>query len=93
MRHPIREEISKDLSYLGCIQLSAHPDINNTINMCPVDFVARLVVAAALHPNSSLTVMQCTSHPRLRFNEYLGMLKSFGYHVPKVFMLVSFLLD
>ncbi|MCJ1466777.1 large subunit of alpha-aminoadipate reductase [Pseudocyphellaria aurata] len=68
----------------GCIQLSTHPDINNTINMCPVDFVSRLIVAASLHSQDSLTVMQCTSHPRLRFNEYLGMLKDFGYDVPKV---------
>lgn len=68
----------------GCIQLAARPDINNTINMCPVDYVARLVIAAALNPSVSLTVMQCTSHPRLRFNEYLGLLQSFGYDVPKV---------
>ena len=68
----------------GCIQLSAQPDISNTINMCPVDFVARLTVAAAMHPTPSLEVIQCTSHPRLRFNEYLGMLRSCGYHVPKV---------
>ncbi len=68
----------------GCIQLSAHPDISNTINMCPVDFVARLIVAAAFHPGPSLAVIQCTSHPRLSFNEYLGMLRTCGYHVPKV---------
>ena len=68
----------------GCIQLSAQPDISNTINMCPVDFVARLIVAAATHPTSSLQVIQCTSHPRLRFNEYLGMLRTCGYNVPKV---------
>lgn len=68
----------------GCIQLSARPDINNTINMCPVDFVARLVSAAALNPTSSMSVVQSTSHPRLRFNEYLGMLQNFGYDVPKV---------
>lgn len=68
----------------GCIQLAARPDINNTINMCPVDYVARLVAAAALIPSASLIVMQCTSHPRLRFNEYLGLLQSFGYDVPKV---------
>lgn len=68
----------------GCIQLSAQPDISNTINMCPVDFVARLIVAAAIHPAPSLEVIQCTSHPRLRFNEYLGMLRTCGYNVPKV---------
>lgn len=68
----------------GCIQLSAQPDISNTVNMCPVDFVARLIVAAAIHPAPSLEVIQCTSHPRLRFNEYLGMLRTCGYNVPKV---------
>lgn len=68
----------------GCIQLSAQPDISNTINMCPIDFVAGLIVAAAFHPAPSFEVIQCTSHPRLRFNEYLGMLRTCGYNVPKV---------
>ena len=68
----------------GCIQLHARPDINNTINMCPVSYVARLVVASALYPSHSLTTVQATSHPRLTFNEYLGMLQGCGYDVPKV---------
>lgn len=52
--------------------------------MCPVDFVARLVVASVMNSSTPLVVVQCTSHPRLRFNEYLGMLQTCGYNVPKV---------
>ena len=57
----------------------------NTINMVPVDHVARVVVAAAFFPpTSSLAVCQVTSHPRLTFNEFLGSLQLYGYDVPEV---------
>ncbi|KAI9772817.1 MAG: large subunit of alpha-aminoadipate reductase [Candelina submexicana] len=69
----------------GCVQLSKRPDISNTVNMVPVDHVAHAVVASAFFPsNSSLSVAQITSHPRLRFNEFLGTLETYGYDVPKV---------
>ncbi|KAL0941207.1 putative L-aminoadipate-semialdehyde dehydrogenase [Colletotrichum truncatum] len=69
----------------GCIQLNARPKIENTINMVPVDHVARLVVASALHPpRQPLGVAQVTSHPRLTFRTYLGALEKYGYDVPEV---------
>ena len=34
----------------GCIQLGLVPDINNTVNMVPVDHVARCCALAAAHP-------------------------------------------
>lgn len=53
--------------------------------MCPVDHVARLVIAAALHPpQSTLGVCHVNSHPRLTFNEYLSCLEAYGYDVPQV---------
>ena len=66
----------------GCIQLSSRPNINNTINMVPVDHVAQVVVACAFHPTSPLTVAHVTGHPRLRFNQFLGALGTYGYQVP-----------
>ncbi|KAI9717054.1 MAG: putative NRPS-like protein biosynthetic cluster [Candelaria pacifica] len=69
----------------GCVQLSKRPDISNSVNMVPVDHVAHAVVASAFFPpSSSLAVAQITSHPRLRFNEFLGTLETYGYDVPKV---------
>ncbi|TDZ25510.1 L-2-aminoadipate reductase large subunit [Colletotrichum orbiculare MAFF 240422] len=69
----------------GCIQLNARPKIENTINMVPVNHVARLVVASALHPpRQPLGVAQVTSHPRLTFRTYLGALEKYGYDVPEV---------
>ena len=53
--------------------------------MVPVDHVARVVVASALHPPTSpLGVAQVTSHPRLRFNEFLSTLETYGYRTPEV---------
>lgn len=69
----------------GCVQLSSRPNITNTINMVPVDHVARVVVAAAFSPaKSNLGVCQVASHPRLTFNEFLGTLQLYGFDVPEV---------
>ena len=50
--------------------------------MTPVDYVARTVVAAAIHPpRDPLGVVQITSQRRLSFNEYLSSLEAYGYPV------------
>lgn len=55
----------------------------NTINMVPVDHVARLCVAATLNPTASaVNVCHVNSHPRLRFDDYLSALEAYGYNVP-----------
>jgi L-aminoadipate-semialdehyde dehydrogenase len=69
----------------GCIQLNARPNINNTVNMVPVDHVARIVIATAFNPpREAVNVAHVTGHPRLRFNQFLGALELYGYHVPQV---------
>lgn len=53
--------------------------------MCPVDHVARTVIASALHPPvAPIGVVQITGHPRLSFNQFLGALQVYGYKVPQV---------
>jgi hypothetical protein len=70
---------------LGCIQLGCRPKINNTVNMVPVNHVARIVVAAAFHPaKTPLGVAQVTSRPRLTFSEYLAAVQAYGYDIPEV---------
>ncbi|KAI9707850.1 MAG: large subunit of alpha-aminoadipate reductase [Bogoriella megaspora] len=67
----------------GCVQLHARPNISNTINMVPVDHVARVVTASVLHPPvMPLGVAQVNSHPRLSFKQFLSALETFGYEVP-----------
>ncbi|OAA45400.1 L-aminoadipate-semialdehyde dehydrogenase large subunit [Metarhizium rileyi] len=68
----------------GCIQLGARPRIINSINACPVDHVAHVVVAAALNPLPGVQVVHVTAHPRLRMNEFLSALSFYGYVVPEV---------
>lgn len=67
----------------GCVQLGLIPNIDNTVNMVPVDHVARVVVACALHPPQAgyVSVAHVTSHPRLKFNEFLQSLVAYGYEV------------
>jgi L-aminoadipate-semialdehyde dehydrogenase len=69
----------------GCIQLGCRPNISNTVNMVPVNHVARIVIASALSPpKTPLGVAQVTSHPRLTFSQYLATLQKYGYDVPEV---------
>lgn len=69
----------------GCIQLGCRPKISNTVNMVPVNHVARIVIASALSPPvKPLGVAQVTAHPRPTFSEYLSALQTYGYDVPEV---------
>ncbi|KAI5300585.1 large subunit of alpha-aminoadipate reductase [Ascosphaera pollenicola] len=69
----------------GCVQLSARPNINNSINMVPVDHVANVVVASAFYPPvDPLSVSHVTGHPRLRFNQFLGALETYGFEAPQM---------
>lgn len=67
----------------GCIQLGLMPDINNTINMVPVDHVALLASLAAIYPpaSSNFAVAQVTANPKIRFNDFLSALPLYGYKV------------
>ncbi|KAF8475997.1 hypothetical protein BDZ91DRAFT_649471 [Kalaharituber pfeilii] len=68
----------------GCIQLGSIPSIHNTVNMVPVDHVARVVTACAFFPpghGKASTVAHVTSHPRLRFTDFLSTLGTYNYPV------------
>ena len=66
----------------GCIQLGLVPDIHNTINLSPVDHVARISSLSLLRTSSeSLRVFQVTARPNIRFNKFLSALKDYGYRV------------
>lgn len=68
----------------GCAELGAYPNITNNVNMVPVDHVARVVVATALHPpQRELVVAHVTGHPRIQFNDYLSTLEGAGYKVER----------
>lgn len=73
----------------GCIQLGLTPDINNTINMVPVDHVALLASLSSLSvpetPQSAASptfaVAQVSAHPKITFNSFLSSLPLYGYNV------------
>jgi L-aminoadipate-semialdehyde dehydrogenase len=70
----------------GCLQLGLIPDINNSVNLVPVDHVALLASLSTLSvsPESAFNVIQVTGHPRIRFNELLLSLGVYGYEVAQV---------
>lgn len=67
----------------GCLQLGKIPEIDNTVNMVPVDHVARVVTATALNPpkENEFTVAQVNAHPRIVLTDYIAQLKKYGYDV------------
>ncbi|WWC90358.1 L-aminoadipate-semialdehyde dehydrogenase [Kwoniella dendrophila CBS 6074] len=76
----------------GCLQLGLIPDINNTLNVCPVDHVALLASLSTFSQlpsssegeSSSFAIAQVTGHPKIRFNDLLNSLSIYGYKVKKV---------
>ncbi|KAI8986714.1 L-aminoadipate-semialdehyde dehydrogenase large subunit [Trametes punicea] len=76
----------------GCVQLGLVPDINNTVNMVPVDHVARCCSSAALSPlpppRDALSVLHVAAAPRPTFNDFLGALARYGYRTSRVEYLV-----
>jgi len=65
----------------GCVQLGLVPDINNTINMVPVDHVARCTALAAVAPlpDAPLSVLHITARPLPTFNDMLSSLAQYGF--------------
>ena len=63
------------------MQLGLVPDINNTINMVPVDHVARCTSLAAMSPlpNAALTVLHVTARPLPTFNGMFSSLPQYGF--------------
>ncbi|KAJ1971603.1 large subunit of alpha-aminoadipate reductase [Dimargaris xerosporica] len=70
----------------GCIQLGKVPIINNSVNMCPVDYVARVVVEAATQPTASQVgpVFQTENPHRFRFNDFFNLVRIYGFEVEPV---------
>ena len=67
----------------GCIQLQLVPDINNTINMVPVDTVALCTSLSAITPAQNITVLHIAARPRVTFNDLFGSLSLYGYDIQK----------
>ncbi|KXN89138.1 L-aminoadipate-semialdehyde dehydrogenase [Leucoagaricus sp. SymC.cos] len=65
----------------GCIQLGLVPNINNTINMVPVDHVALCTSLAAVSPlpDAALSVLHIQAHPLPTFNSMLSSLVKYGF--------------
>ncbi len=74
----------------GCIQLGLVPDINNTINMVPVDHVAKLTALAAVSPlpESRQTVLHVTARPPPTYNRLFSSLPKYGYEIEQCEYLV-----
>ncbi|TIB69283.1 alpha-aminoadipate reductase Lys1p [Wallemia mellicola] len=68
----------------GCVQLGQVPNIHNSVNMVPVDHVARLTALSVLYrleTGASTPVVHVTARPPVRYSDLLGCLEKYGYGV------------
>lgn len=69
----------------GCVQLKLVPNMSNFINMCPVDYVAGVVVAVLGHEeNLENSVHHVWNPHNFKFDDLFGSLKHCGYQVTPV---------
>lgn len=80
----------------GCVQLGLVPDMNNTVNMVPVDHVATCVALSALSPpptslaapslgsDASALVLHISARPTVRYNTLFSTLSKYGYNTTQV---------
>ncbi|KAI0305172.1 L-aminoadipate-semialdehyde dehydrogenase large subunit [Multifurca ochricompacta] len=74
----------------GCIQLGLVPDINNTVNMVPVNHVAFCVALAALspHPAAGMTVLHIRARPLPTYNSIFSSISRYGFSAERCEYLV-----
>lgn len=68
----------------GCVQLGLVPTIHNTVNMCPVDYVAECVVRISLSSTAASKLVFHITHPpdpSFMFDELFDCLYRYGYTV------------
>lgn len=76
----------------GSIQLGLAPDMHNTVNMTPVDHVARITSLACLETaqqtkpceGTYASVYHVTGHPEIRYNDMLSALRLYGWPTSKI---------
>ncbi|KAJ2859385.1 large subunit of alpha-aminoadipate reductase, partial [Coemansia erecta] len=69
----------------GCIELGQSPVMNNAVNLCPVDYVAHVVVEAVSQPRAlAHLVYHVFNRERFRFQQMFDLLRAYGYAVADV---------
>ncbi|KAJ2356489.1 large subunit of alpha-aminoadipate reductase, partial [Coemansia erecta] len=66
----------------GCVELGQSPVMANPVNLCSVDYVARVVVEAVSQPRAlDHVVYHVFNHEHFRFQDMFDTLRAYGYAV------------
>eukprot|EP00127_Corallochytrium_limacisporum_P005893 Clim_evm38s214 gene=Clim_evmTU38s214 len=68
----------------GCLQLGKAPIMENTVNMCPVDYISAAIVEATKHADALGKAYHMANPNAFRFNDYFQCLNKYGYDVKHV---------
>ena len=68
----------------GCIELGSAPDVDASVDMVPVDYVARAIVALSQRPESLSKVFHLANPHPIPMNGLIDFMQTFGYNVRRV---------
>jgi len=68
----------------GCIQLGYVPDVDLTLDMTPVDYMARAIVYLSQHANPAGQVFHLSNPQQIHLRELAAWIRSFGYPLETV---------
>ncbi|KAJ2782390.1 large subunit of alpha-aminoadipate reductase [Coemansia javaensis] len=69
----------------GCAELGQSPVMNNPVNLCPVDYVARVVVEAVSQPRApERLVYHVFNREHFRFQDMFDLLRAYGYAIKDI---------
>jgi L-aminoadipate-semialdehyde dehydrogenase len=68
----------------GCIQLGSVPIMRNKVNMCPVDYVADLIVHVASKKECLGNAFHTVNPSMFRFDHFFQLLMDYGYQVAPI---------
>jgi len=68
----------------GCLQLGSVPIMRNKINMCPVDYVADLIIHITSKEDCLGKCFHTVSATTFRFDTYFQLLMDFGYNLSPI---------
>ncbi len=68
----------------GCLQLGAYPDVPATIEMMPVDMLAKSIVALSCHPKKEILVANLSNPKTLSQSEFFDLAQNYDLPTKKL---------
>eukprot|EP00160_Parvularia_atlantis_P019990 Unigene8085_Nuclearia_a/m.24782 Unigene8085_Nuclearia_a/g.24782 ORF Unigene8085_Nuclearia_a/g.24782 Unigene8085_Nuclearia_a/m.24782 type:complete len:551 (+) Unigene8085_Nuclearia_a:2347-3999(+) len=68
----------------GCAELKYVPIMHNSVNMCPVDYVANCIVLIGASESAVGKAFHMSNPDRFRFNELFDLMREYGFDMQSI---------